>query len=447
MRTTNQRFQLPLVAYLCTLIFVFTAVDARAASGDLNCDNVSDVFDVQLLIMKALSLPFAVEIDANQDGIHDDCPNTVDTPGIISVGGAGDITCADMIDPFPLQNCDLPLSDFGASAPENALYDDTATYAELCPESLSECFSDVEPASYCGTDNMAWDDALNQCIVEPVFATAKAQCETDLSTAQANPSGGDIDLSTQFLAIDGNIATPTPLTICVVNEEFESIPSTLSTDRVCTPLTQCASNQYEAVPPTPTSDRVCKEQVVCAVYQNAAVEGTPTSPQVCENKCTATQWFDVSTTTCQPLTECVGDEVQEVAPTPTSDRQCGTSCMCDVATGKLVGDCPNELTMDTILENKTQGVYLATTQERICMAISPYYYKSGEYSLMWSSGLEHQDDHHEGYVQYPNNSGSFVYNSYIYHTGDMGFWESVPVLVNWLNDRGVGIIGTPGEGF
>jgi hypothetical protein len=230
------------------------------------------------------------------------------------------------------------------------------------------------------------------------------------------------------------------------SDQFESVASTLTSDRECSNITQCTSNQYQLTAPTATSDRVCNEQIVCAVYEDMAVAGTATSAQVCESKCTETEWFDVSTAECNPLTECVGDEVQEVAPSPTSDRVCGTSCMCDVATGKLVGECPNELTGDTILENEDEGVYLTTTQERICMALSPYYYKSGEKKLMWSGWLEYLKNG-KGYVQYPDNGGSLVYNSYIYHTGDMGFWEPVPVLVNWLNDRGVGIIGTPGEGF
>ena len=45
--------------------------------------------------------------------------------------------------------------------------------------------STPDPASYCGPSNVAWDGGINMCIVDPVFTAAKAQCDTDLSDANA----------------------------------------------------------------------------------------------------------------------------------------------------------------------------------------------------------------------------------------------------------------------
>ena len=337
MRSTNQRFQLPLVAYLCTLIFVFTAVDARAA-GDLNCDDSTDVFDVQLLIMKALGLPFVVDIDSNQDGIHDACPSSLDTPGIISVGGEGDITCADIIDPFPLQNCDLPLSDFGASAPENALYDDTATYAELCPESLSECFSDVDPASYCGTENMAWDSALNQCIVEPVFTAAKDQCNTDLSNANTAKATAESDLATCQFDLAASLATPaTGNTVVDPKTHWLSNSSSfelLKAGHDCT----SSDSKIGVVNTVAECAALCEETSGCEVFIFEHTSGTPAkcwAESATKTNCTwkSGAWdayglVPATTYTSTLLSECSSEEFESKASTLTSDRECSNITQC-----------------------------------------------------------------------------------------------------------------------
>ena len=66
-------------------------------------------------------------------------PTCEDRVGITSVGGEGDATCADYS--IPALYCDNMLSDYGASAPPGADYDDTATLPELCPVSLKDICS------------------------------------------------------------------------------------------------------------------------------------------------------------------------------------------------------------------------------------------------------------------------------------------------------------------
>ena len=41
--------------------------------GDMNCDQTTNVVDVQLSILVALSAPMSTTVDADGDGVHDDC--------------------------------------------------------------------------------------------------------------------------------------------------------------------------------------------------------------------------------------------------------------------------------------------------------------------------------------------------------------------------------------
>ncbi len=77
------------IASLCTalLLYVFP-VHAAPVFGDVNCDAATDILDVQLSILMALSLPISPALDADEDGVHDQCevqgwacgPGTVSDP-------------------------------------------------------------------------------------------------------------------------------------------------------------------------------------------------------------------------------------------------------------------------------------------------------------------------------------------------------------------------------
>ena len=53
------------------------------------------------------------------------------------------------------------------------------------------------------------------------------------------------------------LVTCNPYTICTPGIEYISTPGGVTSDVVCSNLTQCASNQYESQVATTTSDRVC----------------------------------------------------------------------------------------------------------------------------------------------------------------------------------------------
>ena len=72
---------------------------AYGSTGDLNCDGTSDVTDVQIMIHKALKSPLSPVIDADQNGIHDDCPDAPCGPGTLVDSLTG--TC--VVDPSGLQ--------------------------------------------------------------------------------------------------------------------------------------------------------------------------------------------------------------------------------------------------------------------------------------------------------------------------------------------------------
>lgn len=150
-----------------------------------------------------------------------------------------------------------------------------------------------------------------------------ATCQFDLTDAQSNGTGAAFDLTTHYFAIDGTVATPTPLTVCSAGSQFESSAPTPLLDRVCSGLTECASIQYEATASTPTSDRVCQNQVTCALGQIVTVAGTATSAQVCEDLCASDEYMDVSSDGCIALTVCTEDKVETNAPTAITDRECG----------------------------------------------------------------------------------------------------------------------------
>lgn len=108
-----------------------------------------------------------------------------------------------------------------------------------------------------------------------------------------------------------------PVTKCLGNFYESSAPSLIS-DRVCLPLTTCreSSIEFEAVPPTPTTDRVCDRQPICNTeFQYQAGTGNKTSPR-----------------TCLKLSpECEsgkGNEFERNPPTATTDRVCSTVKSC-----------------------------------------------------------------------------------------------------------------------
>lgn len=76
--------------------------------------------------------------------------------------------------------------------------------------------------------------------------------------------------------------------------------------------TQCLNTQYESVPPTPTSDRVCEPLTLCEEGEYESVSPVPGK----------------TNRECKALTDCSGNQYETTAPTSTSDRVCSQLTVC-----------------------------------------------------------------------------------------------------------------------
>jgi hypothetical protein len=181
--------------------------------------------------------------------------------------------------------------------------------------------------------------------------------------------------STQYDAQTDNAknAECTALKVCT-SSEYQSKAATTTTDRTCSALSQCASStQFEKVAPTATTNRECETATVCYDATSSAAQTkyytayhTGNSNAVCANvtdcssasymidpptaatnrKCASrracaagTEYISnseadgynaansVVDNTCAALTVCdsAKDLYENVAPTATSDRTCGSS--------------------------------------------------------------------------------------------------------------------------
>merc|ERR1719335_1770204 len=109
------------------------------------------------------------------------------------------------------------------------------------------------------------------------------------------------------------------------DEEWEVFAPTLTSDRVCAPLTTCDPTEYESAPPgsyhgsyyglfTHTSrktDRECKPIRICRPTEYEAHPPGPTFDRV-----------------CKPLRVCGGTEFETLAPSATQDRECQYYTVC-----------------------------------------------------------------------------------------------------------------------
>lgn len=106
-----------------------------------------------------------------------------------------------------------------------------------------------------------------------------------------------------FYQDEANTTSCKPTTICF-DAQFEFVPQTTSSDRICANLTICPAGEETDVPATPTSDRSC---ALCnaGFYQPLADQPS-----------------------CLPVTQCDSVEYESVAATTTSDRQCQLATVC-----------------------------------------------------------------------------------------------------------------------
>ena len=114
-RSTNT-FQLSMFSYLFFLFVCMHAVDAHAAYADLNCDGTTNITDIQLTIAKTLNLPLSPVIDADGNGIHDDCPDSLCGDGTLIDVLTG--TC--LVDGILLQEVEDSAFSEGAASVDSA---------------------------------------------------------------------------------------------------------------------------------------------------------------------------------------------------------------------------------------------------------------------------------------------------------------------------------------
>lgn len=96
-------------------------------------------------------------------------------------------------------------------------------------------------------------------------------------------------------------------------------------DRICEPLTECSSAEFEVQAPSAVSNRECQELTVCDTVSNNEGDAKQATQYILEK---STGFADRE---CAPLSQCVGDETEEDAPTDASDRVCKTELQLQAA--------------------------------------------------------------------------------------------------------------------
>ena len=133
------------------------------------------------------------------------------------------------------------------------------------------------------------------------------------------------------------------------NGEFEAAASTLTSDRVCAPLTVCKENEFQGVQPTLTSDRACSPLTVCqAVVEYELLKPTPATDRACD-----------------VVVNCTADvQYQFMPPTPASNRICrNVSAKCEF-------DLTPNITKPPLNARSFQVRGPSETRDRLCLNVS-----------------------------------------------------------------------------
>ena len=114
-----------------------------------------------------------------------------------------------------------------------------------------------------------------------------------------------------------------------LSSEFQSSAPTLTSNRICSALSDCPAGRHVILDASPTSDRVCS---VCPVGNFKPLPGL--SACLPAQGCNISQFRSVDSTStsdaqCLSLSNCDSGTYTAAAPTPTSDRLCHnlTNCL------------------------------------------------------------------------------------------------------------------------
>ena len=159
----------------------------------------------------------------------------------------------------------------------------TALYLPLC--TYYQCadankFRAVAGPTNGNCTNMTVCNSTTQFERIPATWTTDRVC--DNATAPCGPLGANFETAPLTATTNRQCA---PVRLCDANLQFQSQAPTQTSDRVCGNLTACTLAQYTLTPSTATSNRVCANLTVCnasATFERVAP--TPTSDRVCERK-------------------------------------------------------------------------------------------------------------------------------------------------------------------
>eukprot|EP00040_Diaphanoeca_grandis_P005873 m.34866 g.34866 ORF g.34866 m.34866 type:complete len:1731 (-) comp17049_c0_seq1:123-5315(-) len=261
-----------------------------------------------------------------------------------------------------------------------------------CPE--DKCFYDRGAGLCLALDAMAPCHSYKSIKTCPIGNT-EYQYSTDVDPKQCRPLSPQGCAEDYYAVVATLTSDRTCLEIreCVRGVEYEESPPSLTSNRVCKPISDCdldfadhyteasatatsdavclpytvcntATGKYQTRKETPTRDRKCKPLTPCNFPDEyAVVPETLTSDRECgpTTQCNGNQYTSVLATLytnaeCEAMTVCKSDEYERVSPSyqgefRTSDRKCGKVTTCDY-------------------ETEYEHRQLTATSDRLCFEIS-----------------------------------------------------------------------------
>eukprot|EP01147_Barroeca_monosierra_P006917 gene6917-9551_t len=130
--------------------------------------------------------------------------------------------------------------------------------------------------------------------------------------------GEEFELVPTTLTSDRECTLATPP--CSFPEEYENSRLTATSDRVCSTIRSCNDFEFEEKPPSLTTDRSCGQVTICSPGQYPAQEPTPTTDTSCYN-CLENSYKETSgNTLCLKCLKCDDDEFESSQCTATNNR-------------------------------------------------------------------------------------------------------------------------------
>eukprot|EP00049_Salpingoeca_infusionum_P016498 m.338150 g.338150 ORF g.338150 m.338150 type:complete len:1920 (-) comp16084_c0_seq5:3106-8865(-) len=127
-----------------------------------------------------------------------------------------------------------------------------------------------------------------------------------------------------------------PRSECDLTVQFASHPQKHDANTVCSDVTTCSDSQFEALPPTPTSDRICFDvSPPCSGQTYEAFPPTSTSDRQCKTvrSCSpllkSSESTTISDTVCRQFSACGMTEYVDRSATTSTDTYCQGLELCD----------------------------------------------------------------------------------------------------------------------